>query len=208
MKKEELIKKLKKKGLSNNIINAISQIKRSNFIPKDIPEEMHYENTALPIGYNQTISQPFTIGYMLELSEIKPGNKVLEIGAGSGYNSAIISKLVKDNGIVYSLEIIPELAEIAKKNLKKENIKNVEVICKNGYDGLNEYAPYNRIIVTAGSEDIPEKLIEQLDEDGIMIIPVKNNNIDIMTKIVNTSRGLKITEHGQFMFVKFQRGNV
>lgn len=205
MNKEELLKTLVKKGISQYIIKAISEINRSNFLPKEVPEYMHYENTALPIGYDQTISQPYTVGYMLDLLEIKPGNKVLEIGSGSGYNTAIMSKLVKKEGKIYSLEIIKELSQIAISNLKKENIDNVEIINKSGYDGLEEYAPYDRIIVTAGGEEIPQKLINQLKEDGIMIIPIKQGDVHIMTKIVNKLSGIEVTEHGAFMFVKFRK---
>ncbi len=166
--KERLVKQFEKMKISKQVIAAFKQVPREEFV---LPEwkEAAYEDSALPIIAGQTISQPSTVALMLDALEVKKGMKVLEIGAGSGYNAAVLSKIA---GKVYSIERIKELAEFAKKNLARAGIKNVNVIHADGKKGYAKEAPYDRIIVTAGAEKIPEALLKQLKDGGILLMPV------------------------------------
>tara|TARA_B100001113_G_scaffold353734_1_gene359422 strand:+ start:1203 stop:1808 length:606 start_codon:yes stop_codon:yes gene_type:complete len=153
---------------SQAIIDAMLEIDRHMFVP-DHQKKNAYSDRPLPIGYNQTISQPYIVAYMTEKLKVERNHKVLEIGTGSGYQAAILSKLCKD---VYTIEIIPELAQIASKALTGQDFNNISFKTGDGYNGWVEEAPFDRIIVTAAPDKIPEKLIDQLKPDGRMIIPV------------------------------------
>jgi len=140
-----------------------------------VPEKYRkyaYVDEPLPIGENQTISAIHMVGIMADLLEVKEGMKVLEIGAGSGYNAAVLAELVGEDGIVYSVERMPKLAEMARRNLGRAGYRNVVVIVGDGSKGLPEYAPFDRISVTAAAPEIPKPLVEQLKDEGIMVIPV------------------------------------
>jgi protein-L-isoaspartate(D-aspartate) O-methyltransferase len=153
------------------IIEAFEKIKREDFLPEEVKKYAHIDE-PIPIGYGQTTSQPSLIAYMLEQLELKKYHKVLEIGAGCGFLTAILSYLAKE---VIAIEIIPELYEFAKNNLKKYPFtKNVKLILGSGYFGYPEEAPYDRIIVSASPPEIPKEIIEQLKESGICIMPVGN----------------------------------
>ena len=132
---------------------------------------MAYSDGPLPIGAGQTISQPYTVAFMLEVLELKETDKVLEVGAGSGWNAALIGEIVK-KGKVITTEIIPELAEQAKENIKKIKLKNVEIINCDGSQGYKKSAPYNKIILTAACPEIPQPLIDQLKDPGKLLIPI------------------------------------
>ncbi|RLF51534.1 MAG: protein-L-isoaspartate O-methyltransferase [Thermoplasmata archaeon] len=168
-----LIENLKKYGYlrSKKVEDAMLAVKREDFVP-DHMRNLAYKDTPLEIGFGQTISAPHMVALMCEELELEEGLKVLEIGAGSGYHAAIISKIIGEKGKVYTVERIPELVEFAKNNLKKAGIKNVEVILGDGSLGLPEHAPYDRILVTCSAPDIPQPLVEQLKEGGILLIPV------------------------------------
>ena len=153
---------------SQAIIDAMLEVDRHMFVP-DHQKKSAYSDRPLPIGYNQTISQPYIVAYMTEKLKVERNHKVLEIGTGSGYQAAILSKLCKD---VYTIEIIPELAQIASKALTGQDFNNISFKTGDGYNGWVEEAPFDRIIVTAAPDKIPEKLIDQLKPDGRMIIPV------------------------------------
>ena len=153
---------------SQAIIDAMLEVDRHMFVP-DHQKKSAYSDRPLPIGYNQTISQPYIVAYMTEKLKVERNHKVLEIGTGSGYQAAILSKLCKD---VYTIEIIPELAQIASKALIAQDFNNIFFKTGDGYNGWVEEAPFDRIIVTAAPDKIPEKLIDQLKPDGRMIIPV------------------------------------
>ncbi|MBI2042946.1 protein-L-isoaspartate O-methyltransferase [Candidatus Pacearchaeota archaeon] len=172
MGKQILLQSLKEKGFSKEILKAFSKIKRENFIPKELKDRA-YEDIPLPIGKGQTISQPYTIAMMLSLLDIKKGQKILEIGSGCGYVLALLSNIVGKNGKVFGIEIIKELAEKSKENLR--NYKNIKVYNKNGRFGLKENAPFDRIIISAAAYDeIPKPLISQLKEKGILVAPLGN----------------------------------
>lgn len=166
--KEQLIRQFERMRIGKIVIEAFKKVPREEFV---LPEwrDSAYEDSALPIIAEQTISQPSTVVLMLDALEMKPGMKVLEIGAGSGYNAALLSKIADK---VYSIERIKELAEFAKKNLKRAKITNVTVIHADGKKGHPKEAPYDRIIVTAGGEKIPKALLKQLKNNGVLLMPV------------------------------------
>ncbi len=152
----------------NRVLAAMLEVERHMFIPQEMREYAYLDN-ALPIEKNQTISQPYIVALMSELACIKPDDRVLEIGTGSGYQAAILSKLAKK---VYSIEIIKELADKAKERLKKLGYENIEIKCADGYLGWPQEAPFDAIIVTAAAPDIPEELVKQLKTGGRMVIPL------------------------------------
>jgi len=169
MNKQQLLQSLKQKGFSRQILNAFSKVKRENFIPEKIKSHA-YEDTALPIGKGQTISQPYTIGMMLSLLGLKKDQKILEIGSGCGYVLALISKIVGRQGKVFGIEIVRELAEKSKETLKEYN--NIKIYNRDGSKGLEEKAPFDRIIISAACKEIPKKLTSQLKNNGIIVAPV------------------------------------
>jgi len=199
MEKEDLIEKLISEGVlkDKRIITAFRQIKREYFVSKKYEEEA-YENVPIQIGYNQTISQPETIAIMLELLDVEKDNKVLEIGAGSGYNAALLSKLAKK---VYSVERIPELVKLAKSNLKKSGIRNVVLISSDGSKGYEKEAPYDRIIATCACTEIQDAWKTQLKEGGIIVAPVGTSSRCEMIVAKKYKDGFSYKKSGLFVFV-------
>ncbi len=164
---------IKKRGIVDpSVLDALITVKRELFVPTKY-REISYNDHPLPIGYNQTISQPYIVAFMTEYLQVKKNHKVLEIGTGSGYQAAILAKLADQ---VFTIEIIEPLGDIAKAVLKENNYNNVIVRIGNGYKGWEEEAPFDRIIVTAAPEKIPTVLINQLKKGGRMIIPVGQTN--------------------------------
>ncbi len=150
------------------VLRVMRTTPRHLFVPAPY-QRFAYEDRPLPIGYGQTISQPYIVAVMTELLELTGKEKVLEIGTGSGYQAAILSQLADT---VYTIEIIPELCRRARYRLQMLGYDNVVVVCGDGYKGLPDYAPFDRIIVTAAPPKIPEALIRQLKPGGIMVLPV------------------------------------
>jgi len=185
---------------SKNIEDALRKYKREFFVPENM-KHLAYGDFPLSIGFNQTISQPSTVVVMTEALDIKKDQKILEIGTGSGWQAAILSYLVGEEGFVYTIEIIKELAEFAKSNIKKLKIKNVEVIKGDGSLGLREKAPFDRIIVTAACPDIPKPFLEQLKENGIIVIPVGNLYLQEMYVVKKLKNNIEKKSIGSFMFV-------
>ena len=159
---------LKKSDLNDDVLKALSTVPRHQFVPDDLDHKAYY-NQPLPIGYGQTISQPYIVAIMTDLLEFKKNDKVLEIGTGSGYQAAILSELVKE---VYSIEIIEPLYQQAKKRFKDLDYNNIILKSGDGYYGWESEAPFDAIIVTAAASHIPHPLIKQLKKGGRMIIPV------------------------------------
>jgi protein-L-isoaspartate(D-aspartate) O-methyltransferase len=159
---------LGKKKLDPRVMEAIARVPRHEFV---LPGHRRYayENRPLPIGHGQTISQPYIVAIMTDLLEVKPTDRVLEVGTGSGYQAAILSELAAN---VYTIEIIEPLGKKAKNKLKSPEYDNVKVRIEDGYYGWKENAPYDAIIVTAASSHVPPPLIVQLKKGGRMIIPV------------------------------------
>ena len=169
----ELVKKLKWEGRikTEEVEKAFLETPREMFVPESL-KKYAYVDTPLEIGSGQTISAPHMVAIMVEALDIKEGQKILEIGAGSGYHAAIVSKLVGKEGHVYTIERFSSLAENAKKNLKKAGITNVTTEIGDGSKGLLKYAPYERIYVTCAAPDIPPPLIKQLKDQGKLMVPV------------------------------------
>lgn len=197
MQKKDLINFWKNSKLINDerLIDTFKKIKREIFV---LDENEAYEDRALPILNQQTISQPSTIMIMLQALELKEDDKILEVGTGSGYNLALMCKMVKR--IVYSLEIHKELIEFAEKNLRKARIKNYKIYHRNGYFGFKEEAPFDKIIVTAAPKEIPIELIKQLKIDGIMVVPVGEYS-QKMFKIIKKEDHIIKIDLGDFLFV-------
>lgn len=150
------------------VLEAMRRVPRHRFVPADqVP--LAYANRPLPIGYGQTISQPYIVAYMTLLAEPEPSDRVLEIGTGSGYQAAVLAEIVDR---VYTIEIVPELARTAQQRLEQLRYANIEVRQGDGYFGWEEEAPFDAVVVTAASEHIPPMLIEQLADQGRMVIPV------------------------------------
>ncbi|MCX7869255.1 MAG: protein-L-isoaspartate(D-aspartate) O-methyltransferase [Terrimicrobiaceae bacterium] len=157
------------RGVSHpGVLGAMRKIPRHEFVPESVRREA-YEDTPLPIGHGQTISQPYIVALMTELLDPKPGDKVLEVGTGSGYQAAVLSPLA---GKVFTIEIVEPLARRARETLERLGFRNVEVRAGDGYAGWPEAAPFDSIIVTCAPEAIPQPLIDQLREGGRMVIPV------------------------------------
>ncbi len=150
------------------VIEAMRVVPRHEFVPP-AQRARAYEDRALPIGEEQTISQPYVVAFMTEQLKPKPTDKVLEVGTGSGYQAAVLSKLVKE---VYTIEIVESLGKRAEETLKRLSYKNVSVKIGDGYKGWEESAPFDSIIVTCAPDHVPQPLVEQLKEGGRMVIPV------------------------------------
>ena len=158
-----------KRGIEDQrVLDIMESVERHKFVPKKYAESA-YKDGPLPIGHGQTISQPFIVAFMTENLKVDSSHKILEIGTGSGYQAAILSRLTN---YVYTIEIVDELAKESSSRLKKLGFKNVSVRSGDGYKGWPEEAPFDRIMVTAAPEEIPDMLVEQLAEGGIMVIPV------------------------------------
>ena len=151
-----------------NVLRAMRAVPRHLFVPER-EERSAYEDRPVPIGYGQTMSQPYIVAYMTEMAKVKAGSRVLEIGAGSGYQAAVLAQIVKN---VYTIEIVPGLAQWAEARLRYAGYDNASVKRADGYYGWAEHAPFDAIIVTAAAPHIPPPLIEQLKDGGRMVIPV------------------------------------
>jgi protein-L-isoaspartate(D-aspartate) O-methyltransferase len=170
------------RGITNaRVLEAMNIVPRHEFVPSNLQHEA-YADYPLPIGHGQTISQPYIVAFMTEQLAPKATDRVLEIGAGSGYQAAVLSALVKE---VYTIEIVEPLAKRAEETLKRLDYKNVKVKAGDGYQGWPEFAPFDTIIVTCAPEKVPEPLVTQLKEGGRMIIPVGplyNQELYLLTK--------------------------
>ena len=157
-----------KAGIAPRVMEAMAKVPRHEFVPLDLISAA-YENGPLPIGHGQTISQPYIVALMTDLLQPEPEDVILEVGTGSGYQSAVLSLLVSR---VYSIEVVQELADAAAARLKRLGYNNIETRCGDGYQGWPEHAPYDGIIVTAAAQEVPHPLIAQLKPGGRLIVPV------------------------------------
>lgn len=189
---------LDKGQLDSGIMKVLAKVPRHQFVPADIRGRA-YENRPLPIGYGQTISQPYIVAIMTDLIAPKPGHKALEIGTGSGYQAAVLSRLVER---VYTMEIVEPLGNQATERLKRLGYDNIEVAVADGYYGWKEHAPFDIIIVTAAASHIPPPLIEQLKPGGKMIIPVGSRFMTQQLLLVDKDAENEITVR-QILPVRF-----
>ncbi len=196
--RQDLVDKISLKGIFDiSVLKAIGEVERHNFVP-DAMKHHAYKDVALPIGHGQTISQPYTVAFMTQALRLKPGNKVLEIGTGSGYQAALLVKM----GIeVYSIERNVDIFYKTRKILDKLGLR-INTKCGDGTLGWDEYSPYNGILVTAGSPTIPNSLKKQLAIGGRLVIPVGNRTsqlLKIITKI--DENNFEVEDVPEFAFV-------
>jgi len=201
--RKQLIDLLRIKGITDeNVLNAINTIPRHYFFDSSFLE-FAYEDKAFPIGSGQTISQPYTVAFQTELLEIKPLDKVLEVGTGSGYQTAVLLEM---GAKVFTIERQRELFLKAQSDLKMLGYKPL-FFYGDGYEGIPAYQPYDKILVTAAAPLVPQKLLEQLKIGGRLVIPVGGNSGQSMVKIIReTESNFVRTEHGAFSFVPLLKG--
>ncbi|KPJ72872.1 protein-L-isoaspartate O-methyltransferase [candidate division TA06 bacterium DG_78] len=190
-------KQIIERGITDtSVINAMLSIERHKFVPKEY-ENNAYADYPLPIGEEQTISQPYVVALMTELLALNETDRVLEIGTGSGYQAAILSIIVKD---VYTIEIVPSLAQSAQERLKDMGFTNVHVKCGDGFLGWPEAAPFDAIIITCAPPEVPQLLIEQLTEGGRLIVPL-GSDFQMLTLYKKAADELQKTEIVPVRFV-------
>jgi protein-L-isoaspartate(D-aspartate) O-methyltransferase len=185
------------------VLQAMRSVPRHKFVPSDYLDQA-YADHPLPIGYGQTISQPFIVAYMTEHLDLKPGDKVLEIGTGSGYQAAVLASLPGLDLEIYSIEIVPELAEQAASLLKELGYSTIHLRQGDGYYGWEEAAPFDAIIVTAAPDHLPPPLAAQLAEGGRLVIPIGlPGAYQSLWKFVKQEGQLTATDLGPVSFVRF-----
>lgn len=199
-----LVEELKTAGVlkSPEIVKAFLAVDRKDFARKE-DKDSAYENIPLSIGFNQTISQPLTVAFMLELLEAKKGDRILDVGAGSGWTTALLTYLVGKGGYVFGTEIVPELLDFGKKNLAKYfGASRADIFLAKRELGLEDEAPFDRILVSAAGESIPKTLVEQLKGGGTLVMPVRNS----IKKVVKSHADMEpaIEEYPGFVFVKLK----
>lgn len=172
---------------TEQVIDALLKVLRHRFIPDGV-KHRSYVDTPLPIGWNQTISAPHMVALMTEALDVQRGQRILEVGAGSGYQAAVLAEIIGKGGRVYSVERVPELVDYARRNLESCDYGNVDVRLSDGTVGLSSEAPFDRIIVTAGAPRIPGALVDQLDDPGRLLIPV-GDRLHQNLMCVNKKRG-------------------
>lgn len=177
--------------------SAFQKIHREDFLPETLRDQSEMD-TPIPIGFGQTNSQPSTVYQMLKWLEAKKGDRVLDVGSGSGWTTALLANIVGKKGYVYGVEKIPELVEFGRNNCSRLSIKNIRFFQSSNTFGLPEYAPFNRILVSASAQKLPDELISQLVIGGKLVIPVQNTILEIL-KTTNTE--YEITEHPGYIFV-------
>ena len=187
-------------GFSETELNSFNKVSRENFIPKNI-RNAAYEDMPLPLLRGKTISQPTTVMIMTHAIELKPGEKVFEVGTGSGYQAAIIAKIVGPKGKVITTEVVPELVQLARQNLNDAGIKNVVVLEEDGSNGMPSEAPFDKIIITAACKEFPKLLMQQLRPEGIIVGPVGSQHEQEMVRGIKDKNGhLELEFLGPFLF--------
>jgi protein-L-isoaspartate(D-aspartate) O-methyltransferase len=192
---------LEREGIrSGPVLDAIERVPRELFVPSESREQA-YVNAPLPIGEGQTISQPYTVAVMLELAGVGPGKKVLEVGSGSGYAAAVIAEAVGDQDQVIGVEVRSRLARLAREHLVAAGYPKVRIIVGDGREGYEEEAPYQAIIVSAEAQEVPEGLLRQLGDGGVLVVPVREGFAAVMKRVELRGGEYLESEHGVFSFV-------
>lgn len=202
--RDRLVMRLREKGIRNEkVLDVIGNTPRHLFVDEALASRA-YEDTALPIGYNQTISQPYVVALMTDLVTRNNPHKVLEIGTGSGYQAAVLAPLVEK---IYTVERIEPLASQARQRFRKLGIRNVRASYSDGTEGLPEFAPYDAIITTAAAETIPDALLEQLSPDGgRLIIPVGGRTCQTLTVVTRQGDAFEREDLDPVIFVPLLTG--
>jgi protein-L-isoaspartate(D-aspartate) O-methyltransferase len=195
---------LRQRGISDQaVLRAMDDVPREHFVTAELTDSA-YADQALPIACGQTISQPYVVAYMTEQLDVEPQHRVLEVGTGSGYQAAILSRLARE---VVSIERYRTLADTARERLQALGYSNVTVIAGDGFAGAPEQAPFDRVIVTAAGEEVPDALVEQLGEDGKMVLPLgPRNGTQHIVKLSKTAGGLTRQTLIAVRFVPLLRG--
>lgn len=202
--RKQLVETIRQKGISDEkVLNAINKVPRHFFLDSAF-DRVAYEDRAFPIGEGQTISQPYTVAYQSQLLEVKPFEKVLEIGTGSAYQACVLAEL----GVtVYTIERQKSLFDSNKAFGYLRKYPNIKFFYGDGYEGLPTYAPFDKVIITAAAPDIPKKLIDQLKPGGIMVIPVGTGEVQRMMRITKLENdALKEQVFDNFSFVPMVEG--
>jgi protein-L-isoaspartate(D-aspartate) O-methyltransferase len=195
---------LRQRGISDQaVLRAMDDVPREHFVTAELTDSA-YADQALPIACGQTISQPYVVAYMTEQLDVEPQHRVLEVGTGSGYQAAILSRLARE---VVSIERYRTLADTARERLQTLGYSNVTVIAGDGFAGVPEQAPFDRVIVTAAAEEVPDALVEQLGEGGKMVLPLgPRNGTQHIVKLSKTAGGLTRQTLIAVRFVPLLRG--
>jgi len=197
--RDEMVEhQIKARGVHDpRVLEAMRRIPRHLFVPEP-NKPRAYEDKPLPVGEGQTISQPYIVGWMTELLRLDGHETVLEIGTGTGYQAAVLGMLARK---VYTMERLEPLAKSARRRLEKLGFKNIEVTVGDGSKGFPEHAPYHGIIVTAGSPQVPQALVEQLADGGRLVIPVGTSSMQMLTIVEKHGDTISSTEKGSCVFV-------
>lgn len=196
---KELIDNLVSEGVlkTPHITDAFYGIDRADFVPSE-EGAYTYLDTALPIGYGQTISQPYTVAFMLELLSPREGEKILDVGSGSGWTTALLARIVGEKGKVIGVEVVPELVVSGQRNLAKYGFSHTHIEQSSGELGCPKHAPYDKILVSATGAEVPHELIEQLKVGGVMVLPV-HDALQRVTRLSKTKIKTEIYEGFAFV---------
>lgn len=199
LREEMVANQILARGIKDSLVlKAMGKVPRHSFLPMEL-RDLAYQDGALPIGFGQTISQPYVVALMTQALNLNGDEKVLEVGTGSGYQAAILAEIAKE---VYSIEIIPELAQRADSTLKSLGYKNIHVRVGDGFLGWPEAAPFQAIIVTCAPEEAPRPLIQQLADGGRLVIPVgEQGRAQMLRRYIKTEKGVFPKDLGEVYFV-------
>lgn len=196
---QALIQSLRHQGVlrTRKVVNAFEEVDRKKFVlPENEPYA--YSDRPLPIGHAQTISQPYTVAFMLELLELKEGQRVLDVGSGSGWTTALLAHIVGEKGQVFGTETIPDLVTLGQEHLARTAYTNASIQQAGAVLGLPKEAPFDRILVSAAAKEVPRELLSQLKDGGIMVLPI-GNYLSKVTKVVEDN--VEEERHEGFIFV-------